>query len=433
MVNFRSKSNSPCRSKKTRNESPLRITLNIKTKLRIAEKHKQESKTILHLAEELKIPYSTVQRAITKKNELMIVSSDRCRVYGGGRKQIYPAICEFELYQFILAKNEKGNKVDYKLIREQAIKILDDYCNVYNIEENKKPKLKFSDCWINDFMHRRRLSVRQKTHVAQSNKVSNFKICFEYLVRLNRQAKNILLAKIRNIDETPVYLDSPSNRTICPIGTKTVTIADTGHSKERFTVCVDIGADGSMKKALVLIARKNIPKCWYIPSNLIVLASEKATMNEYLMKVYIEKYLSKSDIDLLIMDEYRVKPDMELCLQWISQSLNRITPQIIKRSFECCGLKDGDWQSFEHLNERIQKLFQVKIGIDDWDDELALLDQFNKEKNLDNEFLNAESIIDCCSQENFEITDSLERQRLDRLLHLDEVIAECSQDYEYYN
>jgi len=58
MVNFRSKSNSPCRSKKTRNESPIRITLNIKTKLRIAEKHKQESKTILHLAEELKIPLS---------------------------------------------------------------------------------------------------------------------------------------------------------------------------------------------------------------------------------------------------------------------------------------------------------------------------------------------------------------------------------------
>ena len=67
MVNLRSKSNSPCRSKKTRNESHLRITLNIKTKLRIAEKHKQESKTILHLAEELKIPYSTVHRAITKK------------------------------------------------------------------------------------------------------------------------------------------------------------------------------------------------------------------------------------------------------------------------------------------------------------------------------------------------------------------------------
>jgi hypothetical protein len=99
--------------------------------------------------------------------------------------------------------------------------------------------------------------------------MDNFQICFEYLVRLNRQAKNILLAKIRNIDETPVYLDSPSNRTICPIGTKTVTISDTGHSKDRFTVCVDIGADGSMKKALVLIARKSIPKSWYIPSNLM--------------------------------------------------------------------------------------------------------------------------------------------------------------------
>jgi hypothetical protein len=192
---------------------------------------------------------------------------------------------------------------------------------------------------------------------------------------------------------------------------------------------------------------------------LIAFASEKATMSEYLMKLYIETYLSKSDLDWLVMDEFAahkteniigllmelsinplfvpagftsilqmldysvnkpikshygkfwndwlsdenlaqfteragniVKPDMQLCLQWVSESLNRITPATIKRSFECCGLKDGDWLSFEHLNDRIKKLFQIKIGIDDWDDEMALLEQFNKEKNcdLDFAFLNAE-------------------------------------------
>ena len=68
---------------------------------------------------------------------------------------------------------------------------------------------------------------------------------------------------------------------------------------------------------------------------------------------------------------------------------------------------------------------------------MALLEQFNKEKNcdLDFAFLNAESVIETCSQETFEIPNSeelLERQRLDCLLHLDEVIAECSQDYDYY-
>lgn len=54
------------------------------------------------------------------------------------------------------------------------------------------------------------------------------------------------------MDETPIYIDSPSKRTICQIGSKTVTIADSGHSKDRFTVGVDIGADGSMNKALIL-------------------------------------------------------------------------------------------------------------------------------------------------------------------------------------
>ena len=33
-------------------------------------------------------------------------------------------------------------------------------------------------------------------------------------------------------------------------------LAYSGHSKDRFTVCVDIGADGSMNKALILLARK---------------------------------------------------------------------------------------------------------------------------------------------------------------------------------
>ena len=92
-----------------------------------------------------------------------------------------------------------------------------------------------------------------------------------------------MLKKIRNIDETPVYIDSPTNRTIVPVGSTTVTIADSGHSKDRFSVCVDVSADGTMNKALVLIARQVIPKSWVIPSNLIVYPSEKATMSEFIM------------------------------------------------------------------------------------------------------------------------------------------------------
>ena len=115
-----------------------------------------------------------------------------------------------------------------------------------------------------------------------------------------------MLKKIRNIDETPVYIDSPTNRTIVPVGSTTVTIADSGHSKDRFSVCVDVGADGTMNKALILIARQVIPKSWVIPSNLIVYPSEKATMSEFIMKKYIDDYLSVSFYGngILLMDEF---------------------------------------------------------------------------------------------------------------------------------
>ena len=71
---------------------------------------------------------------------------------------------------------------------------------------------------------------------------------------------------------------------------KTISITDSGHSKNRFSVGVDISAEGSINKALVLIARRTIPKSWIIPDNLLVYPSEIATMSKYTMKQYISDY-----------------------------------------------------------------------------------------------------------------------------------------------
>ena len=107
------------------------------------------------------------------------------------------------------------------------------------------------------------------------------------------------------------------------------------------------------------------------------------------------------------------------------------------RSFECCGLKDGDWQSFEHMSESIQKIFQVKIGIDDWDSEFALIAKFNNEKNsrFEANLLNVDEIIETCSQEGFNLPNTKEKllqEKIQRSLHLDQIIAYCSKDYDFY-
>ena len=286
LASFRSKSSSPCRISDAKSGSPIRKSINFKKKLQLVDQfEKQPAPLVATISIDNNINYSVIYRAVSKKSQIEYLPGNRFRAYGGGRKLVYPAICEFDLYQAVLSNNSKGLKVDYKFIRKEAIKSLDKYCKENVLFE--RPYHMFSDCWINDFMTRRNRSVRQKTHMAQQKvtcTIQEFEITFEYLVRLNRQAKKVLFSKIRNMDETPIYVDSPDNRTICQVGQKTVTIADSGHSKDRFTVCVDIGADGSMNKGLLLVARKSIPSTWIIPVNLFVYASDKATMSEYLMR-----------------------------------------------------------------------------------------------------------------------------------------------------
>jgi hypothetical protein len=125
--------------------------------------------------------------------------------------------------------------------------------------------------------------------------VKHFQIVFDYLVRLNRQAKKYLFDQIRNMDETPQFVDAPSNSTITSIGTQTVTLTDTGNSKSRFTVCLHISASGVMHDAVVIIKRKNIPKKWKIPKNILVFPNQfSATMSEFIMKKYINEHLIPS-------------------------------------------------------------------------------------------------------------------------------------------
>jgi hypothetical protein len=48
------------------------------------------------------------------------------------------------------------------------------------------------------------------------------------------------------MDETPVYMDMPGNRTLHFKCSKTVDVAHTGHEKSRFTVSLTFSADGDI-------------------------------------------------------------------------------------------------------------------------------------------------------------------------------------------
>lgn len=73
-----------------------------------------------------------------------------------------------------------------------------------------------SNCWCTKFLQRKNLALRQKTKIAQNfpedldRKITNF----HSFVTKSRRKENYELVHIGNMDETPVWFDVPSARTV---------------------------------------------------------------------------------------------------------------------------------------------------------------------------------------------------------------------------
>ena len=76
-----------------------------------------------------------------------------------------------------------------------------------------------------------------------------------YVIRI-RQRRNYPLSMIGNMDETPVYVDIPGNYTLERKGMKSITMATTGHEKEKLTVMLAAMADGT--KLLPMVVLKGV-------------------------------------------------------------------------------------------------------------------------------------------------------------------------------
>lgn len=66
------------------------------------------------------------------------------------------------------------------------------------------------------------------------------------------------LSQIGNMDETPVWFDMPTSRTVSHKGQKTVMIKTSSHEKTRFTVLLSCLADGTKVKPTVIFKRKTL-------------------------------------------------------------------------------------------------------------------------------------------------------------------------------
>lgn len=71
------------------------------------------------------------------------------------------------------------------------------------------------------------------------------------------------------MDETPMFFDMASNRTVDNIGIKTVTIRTTGHEKTHFTAVLTCMADGTKLNPMLIFKRKTMPKEKFPPGVII--------------------------------------------------------------------------------------------------------------------------------------------------------------------
>ena len=119
-------------------------------------------------------------------------------------------------------------------------------------------------------MKRNGLSLRQKTTLAQ------------------HLPHSFPLHLIANMDETPLTLNMPPNRTVNKTGKKTIKIRTTGNEKNRVTVVLACCDDGLKLKPMLIFKRKTIPKI-NNKHGVVVSAQEKGWMDSEQMKVWIEK------------------------------------------------------------------------------------------------------------------------------------------------
>ena len=159
------------------------------------------------------------------------------RLSGGGRKPVLTETQEADLEAWIMELRRQRLRVTEKMVK---------------LEARRRYHIKASDMWLQGFMRRRGLCMRLRS----TNKEVNTEK-MQIIARHFRNKYASLFATkshflIFDMDETPLYLDAPGNRTIDKIGAKSVEIATTGHEKDRVTLVLCVSCAGDKVDSLII-------------------------------------------------------------------------------------------------------------------------------------------------------------------------------------
>lgn len=179
-----------------------------------------------------------------RKNADKIAEMPRKKCANRGKSCQWPEL-EKELVSWIEEQRKCGYIVTRNMIRLHALSMA-----------KRKDIIDFKGTvsWCSRFLKRNDLVLRQKTKISQKlpddleDKISSFQ---SFVIKMRRK-EEYDLSQIGNMDETPVWFDMPTARTVSHKGQKTVLVKTTGHEKTRFTVVLTCLADGTKLKPMVI-------------------------------------------------------------------------------------------------------------------------------------------------------------------------------------
>ena len=187
----------------------------------------------------------------SKENTLLF------RVAGSGRKLSYPIEKEERLVAWVLEQRDLHLAVTIQHIIDQAILTI----------QPSTPSFQGTRGWVQKFMRRNNLSLRAKTSIAQKLPAALEEKMAAFLrsVREARKQSKYPDNMIINMDETPMYFDMTTNKTVNLKGAKTVSVRSTGADKRRLTAVLAATSDGKMLPPMIIFKGKRALKNISVP------------------------------------------------------------------------------------------------------------------------------------------------------------------------
>jgi hypothetical protein len=240
---------------------------------------------------------ATLYRYQQKQNQFKAAISKRTKrsLRGSGRKPILAHVLENAIIVWMHSRRDRYKKVRGKDIVKQAKRLAE----LYHVNDFKASK-----GWLYNFKKRHHIRWRRITSL--SRKYSNMQL-EEYQKEYSREIislKNRLHIREEetyNLDETPLWFDTPGKFTCDFVGANSVAVETTGHAKDRITLVLCISWKGEKLPPLVIFKSrsKKHPIIKKFTDNygtiIYYCGQKKATNTAQIMVAWIEHVFAKRD------------------------------------------------------------------------------------------------------------------------------------------